>query len=60
MEQIPGDTVAVLIFFLQSGLKHTDDCSFSLVDTVLVAAPLCVMVVLFRVLPLDAGAIHGH
>lgn len=32
MEQIPGDTVAVLIFFLQSGLKHTDDCSFSLVD----------------------------
>ena len=38
MEQIPGDTVAVLIFFLQSGLKHTDDCSFSLVDTVLVAS----------------------
>lgn len=47
-------------FFLQSGLKHTDNCSFSLVDTVLVAAPLCVMVVLFMVLPLDAGAIHGH
>lgn len=31
-----------------------------LVDTVLVAAPLCVVVVLVVVLPLDACAVHGY
>ena len=37
-----------------------DECSFrDLVYTVLVAAPLSVMVVLFMVLPLDACSIHG-
>ena len=47
-------------FFLQQGLKCADKCPSTLVDTVLVAAPLCVMVVLLLVLPLDACAIHGH
>lgn len=50
----------VIFFFLQYKLKEYW-LSFlrCLVYTVLVAAPLCVVVVLFMVLPLDACSIHG-